>query len=390
MLTRPQHMETRADLPASPAVRRGLRERLLDWRDRMVVRPSFRRWAARFFLTKPVARRQSSKLFDVASGFVKSQTLLACVRLQVLERLMENPMRPAELGAQVGLSEDATQRLLSAAGAVELVSLQADGRYRLGGLGAAVVGEPGIRAMVEHNATFYADLADPVALLKGASRPTQLEQYWAYSGDEQAAGLQASEVSAYSELMAESQRMVAEEVLAVYPVGKRRLLLDVGGGEGAFVEAAANAAADLNISVFDLPAVAERATQRMQRLGLSARFQAHGGNFFTDSLPQGADLVTLVRVLHDHDDAEAMQLLRNIKRSMLPGQTLLIAEPMAGIAHSRAVGDAYFAFYLLAMGRGRARTPAEIASMLEAAGFSNPGVIATNQPVITQLIRARS
>jgi demethylspheroidene O-methyltransferase len=97
-----------------------------------------------------------------------------------------------------------------------------------------------------------------------------------------------------------------------------------------------------------------------------------------------------VRVLHDHDDAEAMQLLRNIKRSMLPGQTLLIAEPMAGIAHSRAVGDAYFAFYLLAMGRGRARTPAEIASMLEAAGFSNPGVIATNQPVITQLIRARS
>jgi demethylspheroidene O-methyltransferase len=37
----------------------------------------------------------------------------------------------------------------------------------LGSLGAAVVGEPGIRAMVEHNATFYADLADPVALLKG-------------------------------------------------------------------------------------------------------------------------------------------------------------------------------------------------------------------------------
>lgn len=390
MLTRPQHMETRADLPASQVVRRGLRERLLDWRDRMVVRPSFRRWAARFFLTKPIARRQSAQLFDVASGFVKSQTLLACVRLQVLERLMENPMRPAELGALIGLSEDATQRLLSAAGAVDLVALQADGRYRLGGLGAAVVGEPGIRAMVEHNATFYADLADPVALLKGSSRPTQLEQYWAYSGDEQAAGLQASEVSAYSELMAESQRMVAEEVLAVYPVGKHRLVLDVGGGEGAFVEAAANADADLSISVFDLPAVAERATQRMQRLGLSARFQAHGGNFFTDSLPQGADLVTLVRVLHDHDDAEAMQLLRNIKRSMLPGQTLLVAEPMAGIAQSRAVGDAYFAFYLLAMGRGRARTQAEIASMLEAAGFSNPRVIATNQPVITQLVSVRS
>lgn len=390
MLTRPQHMETRADLPASQVDRRGLRDRLFDWRDRLVVRPSFRKWAARFFLTRPIARRQSARLFDVASGFVKSQTLLACVRLQVLDRLMEKPMRPAQLGPLIGLGEDATQRLLSAAGAVDLVLLQADGRYRLGGLGAAVVGEPGIRAMVEHNATFYADLADPVALLKATSRPTQLEQYWAYSGDEQAAGLQPAQVSDYSELMAESQRMVAEEVLAVYPVGKHRLLLDVGGGEGAFVEAAANAAATLQISVFDLPAVAERATQRMQRLGLLPRFQAHGGNFFTDSLPQGADLVTLVRVLHDHDDAEAMQLLRNIHRSMVPGQTLLIAEPMAGIAQSRAVGDAYFAFYLLAMGRGRARTPAEIGSMLEAAGFSSVRTIATNQPVITQLVSARS
>jgi demethylspheroidene O-methyltransferase len=390
MLLRPQQMEARADLPHVQAHRRGVRERLLDWRDRMVMRPSFRRWAARFFLTKPVARRQSSRLFDIASGFVKSQTLLACVRLQVLERLMENPARPAELARMTGLSEDAALRLLSAAGAIDLVSQQADGRYRLGSLGAAVVGEPGIRAMVEHNATFYADLADPVALLKASARPTQLEQYWAYSGDDQAAGLQPAQVSAYSELMAESQRMVAEEVLAVYPVHKHRLLLDVGGGEGAFVHAAATAAPQLNVSVFDLPAVTERACLRMEQLGLSARFKAHGGNFFTDSLPSGADLVTLVRVLHDHDDAEASQLLANIHRSMPPGQTLLIAEPMAGISQSRAVGDAYFAFYLLAMGRGRARTPAEIQSMLETAGFSQVRTIATNQPVITQLICARS
>jgi demethylspheroidene O-methyltransferase len=132
--------------------------------------------------------------------------------------------------------------LLSAAAAIDLVMRLPDGRYRLGGLGPAVVGEPGILAMVEHNATFYRDLADPVALLRGEGRPTQLERYWAYSGANNPDALEGERVSAYSELMAASQRMVAEEVLAVYPVARHRRLVDVGGGEGAFVAEAGRAA----------------------------------------------------------------------------------------------------------------------------------------------------
>jgi demethylspheroidene O-methyltransferase len=83
-----------------------------------------------------------------------------------------------------------------------------------------------------------------------------------------------------------------------------------------------------------------------------------------------------------------MQLLQSIRRAMEPGATLLIAEPMADAAGAHAVGDAYFAFYLLAMGRGRARSAAEITAMLNQAGFSRIRQIRTNTPVITQLIEA--
>jgi demethylspheroidene O-methyltransferase len=83
-----------------------------------------------------------------------------------------------------------------------------------------------------------------------------------------------------------------------------------------------------------------------------------------------------------------MLLLRNIRRSMQPDATLLIAEPMAGAAGAHAVGDSYFAFYLLAMGRGRARTAAEISTMLQEAGFSRIRSVRTNTPVITQLMVA--
>lgn len=388
MLTRPQHMKPDTSAGGDAGGATSLRQRVLDWRDRMVMKPAFRRWAARFFLTKPIARQQSAKLFDIASGFVKSQTLLACVRLGLLERLAKGPARPEALAHELGLSNDAIVRLLSAAAAIDLVMRLPDGRYRLGGLGPAVVGEPGILAMVEHNATFYRDLADPVALLRGEGRPTRLERYWAYSGANNPDALEGERVSAYSELMAASQRMVAEEVLAVYPVARHRRLVDVGGGEGAFVVEAGRAAPQLELGVFDLPAVVARAAANLHRQGMSARFHGHGGNFFTDPVPEGADLVSLVRVLHDHNDDEAMVLLRNIRASMQPGATLLVAEPMADAAGAHAVGDSYFAFYLLAMGRGRARSAAEIATMLNSAGFGRIREIRTNTPVITQLVVA--
>jgi demethylspheroidene O-methyltransferase len=388
MLTRPQHADPDMNAGLEPAARGSLRERFMDWRDRLVMKPGFRQWAARFFLTRPIARQQSSKLFDIASGFVKSQTLLACVRLGLLERLAREPAGEAALAHELGLGADAMRRLLSAAAAIDLVYRLPDGRYRLGSLGPAVVGEAGILAMVEHNATFYRDLADPLALLRNEVHPTQLEQYWAYSGADAPDALDGDRVAPYSELMAASQRMVAAEVLAVYPVSRHRRLLDVGGGEGAFIAEAGKAAPSLELGVFDLPAVVARAAANLERLGMAQRFHGAGGNFFSDPVPQGADLYTLVRVLHDHNDGEAMQLLQSIRRAMEPGATLLIAEPMADAAGAHAVGDAYFAFYLLAMGRGRARSAAEITAMLNQAGFSRIRQIRTNTPVITQLIEA--
>ncbi len=38
--------------------------------------------------------------------------------------------------------------------------------------------------------------------------------------------------------------------------------------------------------------------------------------------------------------------------------TLLLSEPMAGGSRPNRAGDAYFGLYLLAMGAGRARSPA--------------------------------
>jgi demethylspheroidene O-methyltransferase len=234
----------------------------------------------------------------------------------------------------------------------------------------------------------YRDLVDPLALLRAPGGPTELGRYWPYAGADAPAAASESDVAAYSALMSTSQGLVADEILDAYPVGRHHRLMDVGGGEGAFLRAAAARAPRLHLTLFDLPAVCARAERRFAAAGLGARATTHGGDFLRDPLPAGADIATLVRVIHDHDDAAVLRLMRAIHAALPPGGVILVAEPMAQAPGAERVGDAYFTFYLMAMGSGRPRTAAAIAMLLEAAGFVAPRLLRTRLPLLTQVVRA--
>jgi demethylspheroidene O-methyltransferase len=347
----------------------------------------FRRAAGAFPLTRPVARRQARALFDLCAGFVYSQVLLATVQLKLPERLLTGPRSAASLALELEMSEPATERLLVAAASLRLLARRghdAGGRalYGLGSLGAALIDNPGVTAMIEHHGLLYDDLRDPVALLRGETTQTALANYWPYA---KGAGEGAASPEGYSALMAVSQRFVAAEVLGAYPLRRHRHLLDVGGGSGAFLMAAAAHAPNLRLTLFDLPAVAAIA----RGSAVAARCAVVGGDFTTDSLPRDADVVSLVRVLHDHDDDVALMLLRAIREALPPGGTLLIAEPTAGTRGAEPVGDAYFGFYFLAMGGGRARTPWRIEQMLSEAGFSRMRLLRGRMPMVARVMVAQ-
>ena len=75
-------------------------------------------------------------------------------------------------------------------------------------------------------------------------------------------------------------------------------------------------------------------------------------------------------------------------RALEPGGTVVIAEPMCGARGAETVGAAYFAFYLRAMGRGRARTTAEYREMLADAGFSSVRAPRPRLPVQASIVIA--
>lgn len=377
-----------ADEAKGAAASEPWRARWRRWRDRILARPGFQRWALRFPLTRPIARRQARALFDLCAGFVYSQILYACVRLDLLRALAQGPAPADSLAATRTLSAAEMRRLLDAAAGVELVEHRGDGLYGLGPLGAALLGNPAIASMVEHHHLLYSDLQDPLALLRGEIGQPRLSAYWAYARSEAPTELGTDEVAPYTGLMAASQAFIADQVLEAVPFERYRHLLDVGGGDASFAIAAMKRHPALRATVHDLPAVAGAGERRIAEAGLAQRGSAIGGDFLTDPLPGGADVVTLIRVLHDHDDAAAQALLERVRAAMPSGAELVVAEPMATARGDAARVSAYFGLYLLAMGQGRPRSPEELAAMVRNAGFERPRLARSSWPMLVRVMRA--
>lgn len=364
--------------------------RYVSRRNRVFANPRFQHWAAKLPLIRRIAKARAGQAFDILAGFTYSQALRACVESGLFDLLREeNVLSASEIAARLELSEAATLTLLRAGRALQLTEEPEDDHWMLGEAGAVLAADEGAQAMIRHHRLLYADLADPLALLKAdRQQPTNLSRYWSYAGALHGAAERGSDTAEYSQLMAASQGFVADQVLASFGFPDRARLLDVGGGHGAFLARMGDAFPSLHLGLFDLPEVAETGAQILSERFGAARISAHPGNFFDDPIPAGYDHVSLVRILHDHDDEPVARLLARIHASLAPGAQLIIAEPMARAPGAEGMGEAFFGFYLWAMGSGRPRSRQEIARMARAAGFARTRFIDTPQPVNASIVIA--
>ncbi|MEM6861534.1 MAG: methyltransferase [Myxococcota bacterium] len=368
-----------------PARFRGgtLYDRYAHFRDRIFSSPRFQRWAAGSWMARWIARRRSGALFDLCAGFVYSQILVAAARLELFGALASGPRTTDELVEELAVPARRLRTLLEACAAMRLVEKRGIERWGLGVLGSPLLGNPSVGAMLRHHELLYRDLADPVALLRDPERDTQLGRYWGYARAERPVELGRAEVAPYSALMAETQALLAEDILDAMGRFRAEAWLDVGGGEGTFLRVVGRRRPDMKLRLLDLPAVVARA-QAMEGPDL----EVFGADMFSASWPP-AELVSLVRILHDHDDEAVQGLLAHAFDQLRPGTRLVIAEPMTDAPGHPRVGAPYFGFYLLALGQGRPRSSREIIRMLQGAGFRAVRSISTKRPLLAQLVQAR-
>ena len=361
------------------------RSRLTGWFARMIASRRFQKWATRSVFTRGVVRREGAALFNLLSGFCQSQVLMALVQLDILRIVLDRPLSAEVLAQRCNVPPDRMVILLRAAVALKLLKARRDGKFGPTRRGAALVGVPGLAAMIRHHDVFYRDLADPAAFFRGETA-TELAHFWPYVFG----GAMQPEVAAtYSDLMAQSLVLVAEDSLCQVDLGGVKTLLDIGGGSGAFIEIVGRAYPKIEMVLFDLEEVAPAALARFDRAGIGDRTRIACGSFKTDSIPQGADAISLVRVLYDHDDRTVANLLVKCFNALPHGGRLIITEPMLGGDVPDPAGDVYFALYTLAMQTGKTRSVMEISALCVAAGFDIVAAPEAFRPFVTRCVEFR-
>ena len=369
-------------MPRRPS-RIGLRTRLA----RLVASPRFQSFASATPGLRTVARREGDGLFDLVQGFVASQVLYAIVELRILHRLMDGPETAAGLAQDSDLAPDRMARLLQAGAALGLMRRREE-VFEITTRGAALLGVPGLEQMIRHHDVLYRDLADPVAFLRGETE-TELAGFWPYVLGAEGAG-DPGRAATYSDLMAQSQGLVAQDTLRQVSLRGLSSLLDIGGGSGAFAEAAARKARGLTVTLFDLPEVVAAAHARLSASPVAGRIRPVAGSFSDDPLPCGLDSASLIRVLYDHGDDTVGALLAKLRGALPDGARLIVSEPMSGGRAPERAGDVYFAFYCMAMRTGTVRSQARIAELLREAGFGEIRTPRPRRPFVTSVVTAKA
>ena len=152
-------------------------------------------------------------------------------------------------------------------------------------------------------------------------------------------------------------------------------VLDVGGGSGCFMIAAAQAHPHLRCTVLDLPAMCEVARGYIEHGGVTARVDCAPVDMFRQPWPRGCDAIFFANVWHDWNVRTCRWLAARAFEVLPAGGRILLHEMLLDDDGAGPVAAASFSMLMLLATQGQQFTLPELETILTGAGFS--GVHAT-------------
>jgi hypothetical protein len=294
-----------------------------------------------------------SSLRQLIQGARTTQLLYVATVLGIPELLAEQPRSADDLAAACGADAAALRRALRGLVLIEVVT-EREGIFALTELGLELRSS---RAQVLVSGRPYVWRAWGELLHSVQTGATAFDSIFGQSvWDYRAAHPDESKL--FDEFMTEATRGVDDAIVCAYDFGRFAHVVDIAGGQGAFLAAILRARPQTRGTLFDQPHV----------VPAEGPFEIVAGSFFDDAIPRGADAYVLKWIVHDWDDERAAAILRNVARALHPGSRVLVVE--RDLADPAAV---WIDLQMLIMAGGRERTEEEYAALFAAAGLEHAG-----------------
>jgi predicted O-methyltransferase YrrM len=164
----------------------------------------------------------------------------------------------------------------------------------------------------------------------------------------------------------------APKQLANIDLSEIKSTLDIGGGSGAYSMEFVSKKPEIEATIFDLPNVVPITKKFIEKEGFSDKVKTHAGDYTTDDLPEGFDLVFLSAIIHSNSLEINQKLIKKCFYSLNKNGKIVIQDWIMNSDRTQPVSGAIFAINMLVgTEAGDCFTEEEVTEMLNASGFRN-------------------
>jgi 2-polyprenyl-3-methyl-5-hydroxy-6-metoxy-1,4-benzoquinol methylase len=300
---------------------------------------------------------------EYAASFQKSRILLSGFELDIFTNIDESGTTHTQIANNLHLDEHACERLLNA-----LASL------------GFLVKEDNLFFNTAESYTFLSKKSS--GYLGGLMHSNHLWNTWSNLTQVVKTGNSAhpSEINErgkewlfpFINAMHDRAKKQAPDQLANIDMLQVRSVLDIGGGSGAYSMEFISKNPEVEVTVFDLPNVIPITKKFIEKEGVSDRIKTHIGDYTTDDLPKGFDLLFMSAIIHSNSLEINQDLIKKCFYSLNNNGRIVIQDWIMNNDRTQPTSGAIFAINMLVgTEAGDCFTEQEVTEMLNAAGFKN-------------------
>jgi 2-polyprenyl-3-methyl-5-hydroxy-6-metoxy-1,4-benzoquinol methylase len=312
--------------------------------------------------TKSKKKQSPSRILDMVYAFRPARVLLTSFELGIFTAIGDSPKESREIAQTLGTSERATDRLMNVLCGMGFLKKK----------GSRFLNTPlTARYLVKDTPDYLAGLMHQVDLWKTWSTLTQAVREGSSVtvrgeiGDRGSGWLEAFIEAMH--MRAQGQAGIVARLINLRGV---RRVLDVGGGSGAFSMAFVRTKKGVQAVVFDLPQVTVLTRKFLEGEGLTNSIKTTDGNYETDSLGSGFDVVFLSAIIHSNSAEVNRLLFKKANDALTPEGRLVVLDHVMREDRTAPLAGAFFSLNMLVGTKaGDTYTESEIRQWMTEAGF---------------------
>ncbi len=319
----------------------------------------------------------------LAAGHAEARIVQTALRLGIFETLDKAPQSAAEVAAHLDLEPRATELLLNALAALQILNKHKD-YFPLANVARQYLVRSSpeyVGGMIRFEDSLWQCWEKlPEAIRSGASaRPANM-----YQDDPHETEIFINAMD--SLVKARGDADVLGHALNWQKVAD---LLDLGAGPATYPIALCKQFANIQATIFDLPGTLKMTERYVGDAGMGQRIRLIPGDYRKDPIPGQYDVVFLSNIVHGEDEQNNQMLIGKLARNLKPSGQIIVKDHILDDSRvNPPVGAIFSLLMLLTTAGGRCYSFNEIKGWMERAGLRQIRQIDLPPPLTSSLVVA--